>query len=88
MNEQESSIRGKTWEEMTVGSVFRTAARTITACGVIFAAGPLGTNKLLQRCRVSGSLPRSHCVTRLPAGKAKKTPEASGRTPRTASVLF
>ncbi len=32
--------------------------RTITARGVIFAAGPLGTNKLMQRCRLSGSLPR------------------------------
>jgi cholesterol oxidase len=32
--------------------------RTITARGVIFAAGPLGTNKLMQRCRLSGALPR------------------------------
>ncbi len=32
--------------------------RTITARGVIFAAGPLGTNKLMQRCRLSGSLPK------------------------------
>jgi cholesterol oxidase len=32
--------------------------RTLTARGVIFAAGPLGTNKLLQRCRLGGSLPR------------------------------
>ncbi|MEX2108727.1 MAG: GMC family oxidoreductase [Solirubrobacterales bacterium] len=31
---------------------------TITARGVIVAAGPLGTNKLLQRCRLGGSLPR------------------------------
>ena len=28
------------------------------ARGVVVAAGPLGTNKLLQRCRASGSLPR------------------------------
>jgi len=28
------------------------------ARGVVVAAGPLGTNKLLQRCRVKGSLPR------------------------------
>ncbi len=28
------------------------------AGGVVVAAGPLGTNKLLQRCRMSGSLPR------------------------------
>jgi cholesterol oxidase len=32
--------------------------RTVTARGVIVAAGPLGTNKLLQRCRLGGSLPR------------------------------
>jgi cholesterol oxidase len=32
--------------------------RSITARGVIVAAGPLGTNKLLQRCRLGGSLPR------------------------------
>ncbi len=28
------------------------------ARGVVFAAGPLGTNTLLQRCRLGGSLPR------------------------------
>ncbi len=32
-------------------------ARTLTARGVIVAAGALGTNKLLQRCRLNGSLP-------------------------------
>ena len=32
--------------------------RTVNARGVIVAAGPLGTNKLLQRCRLGGSLPR------------------------------
>jgi len=32
--------------------------RTLRARGVIVAAGPLGTNKLLQRCRLGGSLPR------------------------------
>ncbi len=32
--------------------------RTVTARGVIVAAGPLGTNKLLQRCRLGGSLPK------------------------------
>ncbi|MBS1880303.1 MAG: GMC family oxidoreductase [Actinobacteria bacterium] len=31
---------------------------TLTARGVVFAAGPLGTNKLLQRCRLGGALPR------------------------------
>ncbi len=32
--------------------------RTFTARGVVFAAGPLGTNKLLASCRLHGSLPR------------------------------
>jgi cholesterol oxidase len=32
--------------------------RTIRARGVIFAAGPLGTNKLMQRCRLGGALPK------------------------------
>jgi cholesterol oxidase len=32
--------------------------RTLRARGVIVAAGPLGTNKLLQRCRLGGGLPR------------------------------
>jgi cholesterol oxidase len=32
--------------------------RTIRARGVVFAAGPLGTNKLMQRCRLSGALPK------------------------------
>ena len=31
---------------------------TLTARGVVIAAGALGTNKLLQRCRLGGSLPR------------------------------
>lgn len=32
--------------------------RTFTARGVVVAAGALGTNRLLQRCRLGGSLPR------------------------------
>jgi cholesterol oxidase len=32
--------------------------RTLTARGVIVAAGPLGTNKMLQRCRLGGALPK------------------------------
>ncbi|HWD10218.1 MAG TPA: GMC family oxidoreductase [Solirubrobacteraceae bacterium] len=32
--------------------------RVHRARGVVVAAGPLGTNKLLQRCRLGGSLPR------------------------------
>jgi cholesterol oxidase len=31
---------------------------SLNARGVVVAAGPLGTNKLLQRCRLGGSLPR------------------------------
>lgn len=31
--------------------------RTLRARGVVVAAGPLGTNKLLQRCRLGGALP-------------------------------
>ncbi len=32
--------------------------RTLTARGVVVAAGPLGTNRLLQRCRLGGALPQ------------------------------
>lgn len=32
--------------------------RSLNARGVVVAAGPLGTNKLLQRCRLGGSLPK------------------------------
>jgi cholesterol oxidase len=32
--------------------------RSISARGVVVAAGALGTNKLLQRCRLGGALPR------------------------------
>jgi cholesterol oxidase len=36
----------------------RRRAQTLTARGVVLAAGPLGTNKLLADCRQRGSLPR------------------------------
>jgi cholesterol oxidase len=39
------------------GAWVRKDRRTHTARGVIFAAGPLGTNLLLQRCKLAGSLP-------------------------------
>lgn len=39
------------------GAWLRKDRRTITARNVVLAAGPLGTNKLLQRCRYNGSLP-------------------------------
>jgi cholesterol oxidase len=40
------------------GAWLRKRRRTHTARGVVVAAGPLGTNKLLAQCRHSGSLPR------------------------------
>jgi cholesterol oxidase len=48
------------------GAWFRRRRKTFTARGVVFAAGPLGTNKLLAACRLHGSLPRlSHRVGEL-----------------------
>jgi cholesterol oxidase len=40
------------------GAWLRKRRRTFTARGVVFAAGALGTNKLLARARLGGSLPR------------------------------
>ena len=40
------------------GAWLRKDRRVHRARGVVVAAGPLGTNKLLQRCRLGGSLPR------------------------------
>jgi cholesterol oxidase len=40
------------------GAWLRRRRRTFTARGVVFAAGPLGTNKLLASCRLHGSLPK------------------------------
>ena len=40
------------------GAWLRRRRSTITARGVVLAAGALGTNKLLAECRHSGSLPR------------------------------
>jgi cholesterol oxidase len=45
-----TSVRSGTW--------FRRDRRTVTARGVIVAAGTLGTNRLLLRCKLAGSLPR------------------------------
>jgi cholesterol oxidase len=39
------------------GRLLRKDRRTVTAQHVVLSAGPLGTNKLLQRCRHNGSLP-------------------------------
>jgi cholesterol oxidase len=48
------------YEVVTVrsGAWLRKHRRVHRARGVVVAAGPLGTNKLLQRCRLEGSLPR------------------------------
>ncbi len=40
------------------GKLWRRRRHVIRTRGVVFAAGPLGTNELLARCRVAGSLPR------------------------------
>jgi cholesterol oxidase len=40
------------------GAWLRRGRRTVRARGVVLAAGALGTNKLLARCKRSGSLPR------------------------------
>jgi cholesterol oxidase len=40
------------------GGILRRQRRTLRARGVIVAAGALGSNRLLQRCKLSGSLPR------------------------------
>ena len=40
------------------GAWFRKDRQVLTARGVVVAAGALGTNQLLQRCRRGGSLPR------------------------------
>jgi cholesterol oxidase len=40
------------------GAWFRKDRRTDTARGVVVAAGALGTNTLLQRCKARGALPR------------------------------
>lgn len=44
-----TSVRSGRW--------VRKERQTVTARGVVIAAGPLGTNRLLQRCKLSGSLP-------------------------------
>ncbi len=45
-------------ESVRSGAWVRKERRVQRARGVVFAAGPLGTNTLLQRCRLGGSLPR------------------------------
>ncbi len=45
-------------ESVRSGAWLRRERRVQRVRGVVVAAGPLGTNKLLQRCRLHGSLPR------------------------------
>jgi len=45
-------------ESVRSGAWLRKDRRVQRARGVVVAAGPLGTNKLLQRCRLRNSLPR------------------------------
>jgi cholesterol oxidase len=45
-------------ESVRSGAWVRKERRVQRARGVVVAAGPLGTNRLLQKCRLEGSLPR------------------------------
>jgi len=45
-------------ESVRSGAWLRRERQVHRARGVVVSAGPLGTNKLLQRCRLEGSLPR------------------------------
>jgi cholesterol oxidase len=45
-------------ESVRSGAWLRKDRRVHRARGVVVSAGPLGTNRLLQRCRLKGSLPR------------------------------
>jgi cholesterol oxidase len=45
-------------ESVRSGAWLRSERRVLRARGVVVAAGALGTNKLLQRCRLGGGLPR------------------------------
>jgi len=40
------------------GAWFRKQRRTFTARGIVMSAGSLGTNRLLAKCKLDGSLPR------------------------------
>ena len=50
--------RGYEVESVRSGAWLRSERRVQRARGVVVAAGPLGTNKLLARCRCNGSLAR------------------------------
>ena len=69
------------------GAWFRKDRQTLTARGVVVAAGPLGTNQLLQRCRIGGALPRLSRAPRLPRAHqlARRSPPSPPRTTATTS---
>jgi cholesterol oxidase len=50
--------RGYAVTSVRPGAWLRRERRTLTARGVVVAAGPLGTNQLLADCRHGGTLPR------------------------------
>src|SRR6202167_4302677 len=53
-----SGEEGYEVESVRSGAWLRKDRQVLRARGVVVAAGPLGTNKLLQRCRLNGSLGR------------------------------
>jgi len=53
-----SGEEGYEVESVRSGAWLRKDRQILRARGVVVAAGPLGTNKLLQRCRLNGSLGR------------------------------
>ena len=53
-----SGADGYEVESVRSGAWLNKDRQVLRARGVVVAAGPLGTNKLLQRCRLSGSLGR------------------------------
>ena len=65
-------------ESVRSGAWLRKERRVQRARGVVVSAGPLGTNKLLQRCRLNGSLRGS---PRAWASSCARTPSRSSRSP-------
>ncbi len=53
-----SGVEGYEVESVRSGAWLGKDRQVHRARGVVVAAGPLGTNRLLQRCRLEGSLPR------------------------------
>lgn len=56
--DDDTGAKGYAVTHVRSGSWVRRDKQVSTAKAVVVAAGALGTNRLLQRCRVSGSLPR------------------------------